>query len=937
MKKLMIAASAVALAFGLRADVTALAKEGFAEPGTFTVTGTDECSVSDTEYTCSSLGTIGAPDVWRGNGAGGKNMTVKTPFNAPATFAMAQTPMTGVYLDSMVKFTACDEEPAATDIAGAKIVVWVKEVEDGDTVSQRLMVTAGYLSTVGNFPTLKHYDCGAPADYTITGDTDWCRLTVKAIADISSEDLGVSAFVVFINGKAVGISKDKDIGVAGSAKDSLAWNMIEWEKSHHLFPSMVQEDATLTSVGFAGQGSIDDLAFFTGEPTDVEGTQFAIDHLPSIAKVGTKECKTVEEINNAIAAATEGATVQLLYDIEGDLTFGVGAAFTLDLNGKTLDGGVSAEGEDGCSVNIIGGGKIEGAVVNDREEVITLTSGKIKVSTNEGIEQNVTTAADKMLVKCDDDQYWTVGDREDGTAQYPWLIKTAADLKKIDVSEAAEKQNAKLMGNIALDGVYSIGAINAKNNVGSADYIAAAFKGVFDGQGYTISNVVLPCGDYVGLFGSTYGATIKNLKISLGVAGGFDISEGSYVADYAGAPIVGVSMKTTVENCETLVAGEFDTFITEKAAGGIVGYAGGGTVIKGCVNNLNILSKKNEKAGGIYGCGQDTGATEDSGYGVTIDGCTNNGNVETQAVNKKAIAGLCPYTDSKVTFKGNNVFAGTLTAAGTDVRVQSIICCNGGMIVVEDGATFKVPAAYLAVGAYGGAAVVKAVDGLFFATVQDGVATLVKNADVVAGNSYKVMSVGAPDIVLANEGDTITIDTSLAAVNVTTTAAGCKVEQVGNVYKVVKTAQEVVPGQPVEYDHEPTEQEIANTTPALNQEQASMSADDQAAYKASFEAVKVGSAETGWSVVVKPTAQTVEIVETAVEKAETTILATPGEAAEVTLDAIPGLYYSYATGTTPSLGNESTPVMATGKKVNLAVPAIQGKQGFYQIRVKAVK
>ncbi len=131
----------------------------------------------------------------------------------------------------------------------------------------------------------------------------------------------------------------------------------------------------------------------------------------------------------------------------------------------------------------------------------------------------------------------------------------------------------------------------------------AGYSGSFDGQGYTISNLVvnLPGQDYVGVFGSiAAGAQIKNFTVDsscsftgqafLGVVGGYTGAGGSFVidrigseADFTGSAqnisgIFGVNMGSsasgfTISNCYTTgkIAGA-------RESGAITGWAQNGTV-----------------------------------------------------------------------------------------------------------------------------------------------------------------------------------------------------------------------------------------------------------------------------------------------------------------------------------------------------------------------
>ena len=89
-----------------------------------------------------------------------------------------------------------------------------------------------------------------------------------------------------------------------------------------------------------------------------------------------------------------------------------------------------------------------------------------------------------------------------------------------------------------------------------------------------------------------------------------------------------------------------------------------------------------------------------------------------------------------------------------------------------------------------------AADGLNFATVAGGVATLVSDSAAVNGAALKVMAAGQT-VTLGAIGESITLDTTLATVTVTTTAENAEVKQEGNVYTVVaKSAAEDWPENP---------------------------------------------------------------------------------------------------------------------------------------------
>ncbi len=113
------------------------------------------------------------------------------------------------------------------------------------------------------------------------------------------------------------------------------------------------------------------------------------------------------------------------------------------------------------------------------------------------------------------------------------------------------------------------------------------FKGNFDGSGHTISNIdINSTSTYVGLFGHTNGATIKNI----GIQDGNIISTKGYVGG-----IVAYATDTTIEDCYNSA----DITSNASRVGGIVGYAKGNTVIRNCYNSGNITGIN--QVGGIAG------------------------------------------------------------------------------------------------------------------------------------------------------------------------------------------------------------------------------------------------------------------------------------------------------------------------------------------------
>lgn len=135
----------------------------------------------------------------------------------------------------------------------------------------------------------------------------------------------------------------------------------------------------------------------------------------------------------------------------------------------------------------------------------------------------------------------------------------------------------------------------------------APFKGTFDGKGHTIYNLEInTTNNYIGLFGYTSNATIKNVGIASG--------EITSTKGYVGA-IVGYATETlTVENCYN----KANIIADGSYIGGIVGFVTGEATIKNCYNMGTI--KGEDRVSGIIG-------TMNHKEG-TIENCYNTGTIE---------------------------------------------------------------------------------------------------------------------------------------------------------------------------------------------------------------------------------------------------------------------------------------------------------------------
>lgn len=181
----------------------------------------------------------------------------------------------GLYIDTMVKFTASEDAPTPGD--EDKLVVWLKETpgENDNPSTYTLMVTAGYIDTDHEELSTKSYETTA----SVQPDT-WYNLKVKAIGNVDAQEAtdGTPGFVVFIDGTAV-VTEECPADTPEFFGET---KYVDGDNdSYAIFPSMVGAGEnnwnTITQLAFSGSGSIDTVGAFEGDcdPGD-EPTTYAV-------------------------------------------------------------------------------------------------------------------------------------------------------------------------------------------------------------------------------------------------------------------------------------------------------------------------------------------------------------------------------------------------------------------------------------------------------------------------------------------------------------------------------------------------------------------------------------------------------------------------------------------------------------------------------------
>ena len=293
MRKLMTAVAAAAtslFAFGAVGDFT---HTGF-EPSRYVAGEVLDTQKDDAGYSPADASNFAK--VWEGYGAGTNASTVVRAYDndapviegksagsnylyvetdeAPVTRyvkqgAAAETiGSTGIYLDTLVKFTPmdADDEASLATTEGDKIAIALVGNETNGTTN--FVVRAGYVDGSSIIPT--NYTMNAVAenfDYSA-----WHRLIVEAISDVGNENAPVG-FVVYVDRTMLTYSADVAAGDAayvGSFNGVVKENLYTSSK-HALLPSLALKGSNnygaLTSVSFKGNGSVDDIQFTDARPT----------------------------------------------------------------------------------------------------------------------------------------------------------------------------------------------------------------------------------------------------------------------------------------------------------------------------------------------------------------------------------------------------------------------------------------------------------------------------------------------------------------------------------------------------------------------------------------------------------------------------------------------------------------------------------------------
>ena len=314
---------------------------------------------------------------------------------------------------------------------------------------------------------------------------------------------------------------------------------------------------------------------------------------------GARKAVVISAATGVTIAATGEATTYNVSGItayDGNNVLGYDGKLYLDANTTTVKLNISYAAPEGYAIT----GYTDG-------------NGNALTANNDGTYTLTMTDAAPTITATSAD-VWGVAAGADGTSEATaYTITTPAGLdllaKMVNAGNGYEDTYFKLGGNITYNR-------NTENNFTPIGKQSHPFRGTFDGKEKTISglNINLSTTNYVGLFGITNDATIKNVKLDNSTIKGRN--------DVGGIVGYGSSSYTTVENCAVTI----NVSVTGAyRVGGIVGrYA----TVRGCTSAA-VVSGDYINVGGIIGIGEFT----------TIERCLYTGSSVTAENNKGAITG----------------------------------------------------------------------------------------------------------------------------------------------------------------------------------------------------------------------------------------------------------------------------------------------------------
>lgn len=192
-------------------------------------------------------------------------------------------PETGLYVDTMVQFTATEDGGEPTLDPTDKLAIWLRVTTDAEDATKsvtNLCVRGCAMTTEGSGR--NETPVATPTTFVLTGAEveagTWHNLTVRAIGNIVDQNQVngdfVSGFVVEIDGKTMRIANNGvscDSKFTGYYEGSLVGDAAKLITDGQFIPSLMgyqnEDKSALQAVGFKGSGAIDNLSISDTVPT----------------------------------------------------------------------------------------------------------------------------------------------------------------------------------------------------------------------------------------------------------------------------------------------------------------------------------------------------------------------------------------------------------------------------------------------------------------------------------------------------------------------------------------------------------------------------------------------------------------------------------------------------------------------------------------------
>ena len=231
----------------------------------------------------------------------------------------------GIYVDAMVQFTATDTAPEAAP--DDKLLVWLYAPPEDETATS-LMITAKKYKLTPTSPgeLLESFTTciyKVDADKIKIEEGKWYRLTIAAEMYEYKHLNWTTRFRVYIDDVQV-VAADSEDGADTSE-----------------FLSLVEKSETISHIGFAGTGAVDNIVFATGTThppatpeESIEAFTCIIDDMAPVTNSSLAEAYAVITNQGASKALIALNGDYLITDSADCLT--IGCDLTFDLNGNSL-------------------------------------------------------------------------------------------------------------------------------------------------------------------------------------------------------------------------------------------------------------------------------------------------------------------------------------------------------------------------------------------------------------------------------------------------------------------------------------------------------------------------------------------------------------------------------------------------------------------------